>query len=199
MIKTYITNQRSDRFKIVRLRLTVIVPLLKPLIPDSLGNVDGLARRIRPLPETPKPEEKLLREIPKLVIRLLVGLYRFPGYRPAVQADHMRHFLPKLLVFAAIRLRILFQLNLVNGVLDFNRTSEEFHDWITPELLPPPPILFDLFGGRILLLLEIWVLIEDPFNLGGVPIIGFVLAFPEELVQHLPVRPRLLSTIVVCG
>lgn len=166
-------------------KLTVIVPLLEPLISNCLRDVDGPPWRVWPLPEPPQPEEELPGEIPELIVGLLPRLDRLSRHRSPVQPRNVRQLLPQLPVFLPVREFVLLQLHLIDRVRDLLGPSQELHNRTARKPVPPLLVLFDLFGRQVLLILKHGLLIfEDLLDLGGVAVIGEIFALPEVLIEH---------------
>lgn len=99
----------------------------------------------------------------------------------------MRQLPPLLPVLLPVRVLVGLDLHLVHLVSDHLRPPEELHDGAGLESLPPLPVLLQLLWGKVVSLLDEWVVGKDSVHLRGVAVVRVRLAFPEELVEHFVV------------
>lgn len=170
--------------------LTIVIPLLEPLVPNGLRDINGPPGGIRPLPEPPQPELELLHEIPELIIALLPRLYRLPWHRPSVQPGHVRYRPPVIPILPTVRVTVLHKLLLVDLIGDLLGPPHELDKRVGPEVVPPFFVGGNLLGGGIRSGLEEGVLVEDPLDLRSVTVVREVLAFPEVAVDPSRVVER---------
>ena len=180
------------------LQLTVIVAPLKVLIPNRLGRVNGLPRRVGPLPEIPQPEKELPSEIPKLIISLLAGFLGFSGHGPPVKPNNIGHILPHLPILLVVRPLVLLQLHLVHLVQNLLGARHELHHGTAAEPLHELRVLPHLLVRCVLAADENGVVVaaeggvivgEDLIDLRGVAVVREGLALPEDLPGQLLVGP----------